>query len=383
MNRTPSLHEIESATRRFVPDEPQPDRGFASDWRKTPAAPGLPLNFWGELGTVSPPDLLVRETVGINSLVVIYGDSGAAKTFFAVKMGLHIAEGTPFFGRPVTRGALLYVAAEGARGLNNRLAAEKLARDFTEALPFVVVPVPVDIGPDGPDAQAVITAAEAVERETGCAVVGIFLDTLARTIGKGDENTAADMGAYIGNADRIRIATGAAVFIIHHRGKSPNGPRGSSALYAAADTVILVEKRDGIRVATIEKQKDGAEGQEIAFTLEPVEVGRHEGRPIMSCIVVPADQPQRQAGKKPPSGKSGIILKALQRAVADAGEAAPASNHIPAGAKVVPVERWRQFAYQMMGEAEPEARKKAFQRGRDALLASAHATVWNDVAWLP
>jgi len=344
----------------------------------------LPLRFWGDLGIVTPPDRLIKRLLGTCSLAVLFGEPGCGKTFLAADMGLHVALGRGWFGRPVTPGAVLYVAGEGVAGLNNRLAGFKAKHQPGDDVPFAIVPVAVNLGPGGRDADRVITAATAVESRAGIAVQLVIVDTLARSMGSGDENSTADMGAFVAACDRIRLGTGATVLIVHHSGKNgAAGARGSTALQGAADTVIQVEKRDGGRAARVVKQKDGADSEEIGFDLEVVDVGTDEdGEAITTCVVVPIDGEAPTSKRRRPSGASGIVLAALQRAVDDAGKDAPASHHIPNGARVVSVETWRRYAYEMMSEATPEARKKAFKRARDALVNGGWAAAWGEFAWL-
>jgi len=138
----------------------------------------------------------------------------------------------------------------------------------------------------------VIAAAEAVDSRTGIAVQLIVIDTLARCIGSGDENSAQYMSQFLAACDRIRLSTGATVLIVHHVGKSAQaGARGSSALLGAVDTAIEVEKLYYGRVARVVKQKDGQDGIEIGFDLEEVEIGHDdEGEPITTCVVRPATE---------------------------------------------------------------------------------------------
>jgi hypothetical protein len=86
----------------------------------------------------------------------------------------------------------------------------------------------------------------------------IVVDTLARVLSGGDENTSRDVGTVIDAVAELQLLTGAAVLIVHHNSKA-GSMRGSSALEGAAD-VILRTKRDG-DVVTIEttKMKDAEE----------------------------------------------------------------------------------------------------------------------------
>jgi RecA-family ATPase len=140
----------------------------------------LPIKFWSDLDSVVPPDRLVRHLLGINSLVLVYGEPGSGKTFLVADLGMHIALGREWFGRDVTAGAVLYVACEGVAGLSNRLAAYRQRHHLAADVPFAVVPVAVDLGPDGQDAPRVTRAAETVKARYGLDVQLIIVDTLAR-----------------------------------------------------------------------------------------------------------------------------------------------------------------------------------------------------------
>lgn len=271
------------------------------------AAVGLPVRFWSDLGDVVPPDRLVRRLFGETSLSTVYGEPACGKTFFVTDMGLHIALGRPWFGRPVAQGSVLYIAGEGLAGINNRLAGFRQRHDLSQDVPFAIVPLAIDLGPEGRDAARVIEAAATIEKRSGEALKLVIIDTLARNMGSGDENTSRDMGAFVTACDRIRTETGAAVIIVHHSGKSQQaGARGSSALLAAVDTAVMIERRDDARVATVVKQKDGSDGEELCFNLEVVEIGRDDDEAITTCIVKPSGEVAKRAPKLSPTERRSI-----------------------------------------------------------------------------
>jgi hypothetical protein len=323
---------------RKVFDNAAADRPMNGGGRPTE---GLPLRFWKDLGTVTPPDRLVRRLLGTTSFAVLYGEPGCGKSFLATDLGFHVAVGRKWFGRSVTPGAVLYVAGEGVGGLTNRVAAFTIKYKSGEDVPFVVVPQAINLGPDGRDAERVISAAAEVEKKLGKVVQLIVIDTLARSLGGGDENSAQDMGRFIAACDRIRLGTGSAVLVVHHSGKnSKAGARGSSALKGAADTVIEVEKRDAGRVAKVEKQKDGVDGVEIGFDLEIVELGHdEEGEPITSCVVRSQTEVAKAAPKLSKTEKRAMDV--LYNALVDFGENAPNSVRFP-NVTPVKIERFRQ-----------------------------------------
>jgi hypothetical protein len=115
-------------------------------------------------------------------------------------------------------------------------------------------------------------------------IVKVTLDTLARVIGPGDENSARDMGLLVRSMDKIRGETGGAhTMTVHHSGKNATkGARGSSALRAATDTELEVE---GGRII-MRKQRNGEIVKPIGFRLVPVELGKDEdGGSVTSCTI--------------------------------------------------------------------------------------------------
>lgn len=363
----PSVESVIAATKPYVPLN-----GATHD--------GLPLRFWSDLSIITPPDKLVRGLLGTASTAVITGEPGSGKTFLATDVGMHIAMGWAWFGRPVTPGAVIYVAGEGVSGISNRLAAFRSRYDMPDDVPFVVVPIALNLGPGGQDAQRVADAVGAVEERTGRAVQLVIVDTLARAMGAGDENSSQDMGAFIAACDRIRTATGATILIVHHRGKSQNGPRGSSALMGAVDTAIEVEKRDGGRVAKVTKQKDGQDGQELGFDLAVVEVGRDDDdSPITTCIVQPSDEIAKAAPKLSPKHKRAMDV--LRNVLADHPEQRPNSVTLPS-VTLTKVERFRK-ALESEGVTDRNGERAQWQRIKESLCNKGLLRIKDDLCWIP
>lgn len=353
--------------------------------KPVPRPPGSVL-FWPDIDGVVAPDRLIRRLLGETALACIFGPPGCGKTYLAFDAGLHVALGHDWFGRRVERGAVLYIAAEGATGLRNRIAAFLQRHDIPDDVPFAILPMAPNLGPGGDGVAAILAAVEALRARYGLPVRMIVVDTLARCMGRGDENLAGDMAAFVANCDEIRTATGATLVVIHHSGKdTTRGARGSNALLGAVDTEIEVVRRDdGTRIATVRKQKDGADGDELAFRLDVVEIGTDDdGEAINSCVVEAIEEASpRTPQQRGLTGQRRIVFDALRTAVAGAGEAPPASNHIPASARVVSVEAWRRIAYERLGaEATMDARQKGFKRAADFLVANGFAGIWGDIAW--
>jgi hypothetical protein len=187
-----------------------------------------------ELWNRPPLAWLIQKEIPAKALVVLYGPAGGGKTFIALDYGLQVSQ----------HGTVIYVAAEDADGLLDRIAAWrnhhkldiKNLRIVDAALPLLEAPK-ID---------------EFIRENLAFNPILVIIDTLAQCMIGGDENSAKDMGIVMAHCAQIRKATGATVMLVHHTGKNAtNGERGSSALRGAADTMIELENLDGenIRLA--------------------------------------------------------------------------------------------------------------------------------------
>ena len=229
---------------------------------------------------------LVKNWLDPNCLSVMYGPSNSGKTFVALDMANHIATGDDWHGHRITAGGALYIATEGGRDIANRLAALKQERPEKTPHDLIILPSDLDMF-NILDTDALIECLCHTEDPPQVAL--IVIDTLARSMGTGDENAAQDVGQFIGNCDRLRQVTGAHVMIIHHTGKDKDrGARGSSALRAAVDNEIQISAPgDGAPGCIISrKQRDQEMPQHIYFTLRQVVLGQDEdGNDVTSAVV--------------------------------------------------------------------------------------------------
>ena len=223
---------------------------------------------------------------------VIYGASNSGKTFFAIDIGAHVATGRDWQGKEVEQGAVIYIALEGEQGAKNRIKAMQRRGILPEGAPFFLCFSPVNLlDPTHP--AAIKRAIESVSARAGMPVRFVIIDTMARAMAGGDENSGEDMGKAVESIDTVRQATGAHVCVIHHSGKDAGrGARGHSSLRAAIDTEIEVIHPEGdiYRTATVVKQRDLATIAPLVFSLESVNLGtNHRGKPVTSCVVKPED----------------------------------------------------------------------------------------------
>ncbi|MGH7096261.1 MAG: AAA family ATPase, partial [Stellaceae bacterium] len=205
---------------------------------------------------------LVKGILEQEQTSLIVGPTGCGKTFLTLDIGLHVAAGREWFGRRVSVGAVVYVAAEAGRSIINRVAAWKIAYGYGKedaAIPFATVTSPVDLcHANAGDLDRLIATIRAAGFDH---VALIVVDTISRALSGGDENSPSDMGAIVGSLDRLRDEFRCHVAAVHHLGKeTARGARGHSLLTCNLDTVIEVARDEatGIATATITKQRDGA-----------------------------------------------------------------------------------------------------------------------------
>jgi len=247
-----------------------------------PARRGLYGVRWDDARPQLDRAYLVKNLIHANTMVVTYGDSNVGKSYVVLDLAFCVATGREWNKRKVQRALVAYVAAEGGHGFTGRIEAYRRHYD-AHGLPFLLIPCPIDLFSEQAQTGSLIRLIQEAESQHDLKCGLVVVDTLARAMAGGDENTAMDMGRFVANCDRVRVATGAAVNIIHHTGKDASkGARGSSALRAATDTEI--EVRAG--TMSIAKQRDMAPVPDATFALKSIDIGATpDGDQATACVV--------------------------------------------------------------------------------------------------
>ena len=184
------------------------------------ANPPLRLIRADRLHELPPTEILSGTRFVARGLNVVFGASGAFKSFYVLDAALRIAQSLP----------VAYVAAEGAGGLNGRVGAWCKYYDSTPGdLHFVCEEINLR------DSTAVNRLGQALNPVKPKLIV---IDTLARCMIGGDENSAKDVGLAIQGCSTLQKAFASAVCLIHHTNRADRGERGSGALRGAADLMI-------------------------------------------------------------------------------------------------------------------------------------------------
>ena len=249
----------------------------------------FPLAYSGDVRDVVRVDQLVHGLLVQGTTSVVYGDSNVGKSFWAIDLAYCVATGRPWNGSKVKQKGVVYVSMEGGQTTKNRMLAYKKAHPFQGEAHFALIPAAVNLFDSEDDIATLVATIQDAASHMGVEVGLIVVDTLARAMAGGNENTSEDMGLLIRNIDALAALTEAHVMLVHHTGKDKTrGARGSSALRAATDTEIQLEKIEGtnITTVTVTKQRDLEGGQSYNFKLMVTEVGNDtDGDPITSCYV--------------------------------------------------------------------------------------------------
>lgn len=252
--------------------------------------------LYDEISTDCHKEWLVDRLIGHAEFTVIFGHPSSGKSAFVEDVGLRIAAGLEVHGRPVRRGAVLYVALERRSLVERRVVAFR-NRHKLQGLPFGICGGVLDLR-QVDTANEILAISKELEAETGEPVVLVVVDTLNRALAGGDENSSVDMGKLVACLEYLRKQTGAGVLCIHHMPKQAETMRGHGSLLGAADTTILVNKSAGSHSATVIKANDAQEGQQIAFAIEAETVGSDGTEaavvvPVETWAVPPAEPEER------------------------------------------------------------------------------------------
>lgn len=278
---------------------------------------------------------VVKGVVPARSFGGIVGEPGCGKSFLSLDMafttGVLARTEDPdgaWFGHRARHGGVVYLAAEGQSGFVKRVKAlmNRYRVEPDPSLPFVLLPTAVDLRSAEGDTDGLIAEINAHAARMAAPLSLIFVDTLNRAMGGGDENSSEDMGAFIRACDKIREATGATVVVVHHLNASGTRERGHTSFKGALDFMLTVEKGEGGNSWRITKQKDGEDGATFGFALRSVTVGvDDDGDDITSCIVEPAEtdaETAQKASRKLPTSAA-IAYRLLVDCINDRGRGVP------------------------------------------------------------
>jgi hypothetical protein len=309
-------------------------------------------------------------------------------------MAYCIASGIDYHGHETKQGNVVYICGEGFSGLNRRLKALQGKYNQDIGNNFFISEQP------GAFMDATITSdvCEAIKAVGDVSLV--IIDTLHRNMGDGDENSSSDFGKFLRNIDTFLKPLGVTVLIIHHSGhEATDRSRGTSAIRGSWDFEFKTTLKNDCLTLTNTKVKDGPKPAPLSFEFAPVTLGEDDdGYPITSAVlnfieasnVIPVVKNRAKL-----SAHDDAVLQTLNDAITQCG--IEPTDDIKAKfsgfdsitgkmQKIVLIDDWRELAYKSIStdsdeEGKAQAKKKAFKRCRDKLLADGYTVEYGDYAW--
>lgn len=276
----------------------------------------FPILSIGDLLNRPPPTYLIDRHIPDVSVGFLYADPGAGKSFLAMDIGLHIAHGRDtWHGDPIalpeanSAPVAIYLAAEGAFDLRNRILAWHKAHDLPITNNFLVIEQPMNFM-QADDIRKLIRSI----RGTGRKPAFVVVDTVSRMLPGADENSQKDMTLFVKACDAVRDAFRCAVLGVHHAGKSGD-LRGSTVLRGAGDYVMRLDRKRGATIGTLtmEKQKSAEDGWSYQMELRKTKLDDGQSS------LVPFRLEGGAVGGDAGAAAAPLVLEAMRRAW-DAGQ---------------------------------------------------------------
>lgn len=237
-----------------------------------------------DLDDLEDPEPIIEGFLHRDSLVRTFGPPKSLKSFVTLDMAASVSLGIPWQGRPTVQQTVLYVVAEGARGVKKRRNAWN---EYHQAeMKVIFFPKPIQIG----DQQEMFDLiAFCLAKSVGYVV----FDTQARCTVGIEENDNTEMGTIVSALDILKAETGACVHLVHHSGAGDaRRARGATAFDGAVDAEFYtqrdMQKTPDLVTLVSKFQKDIIEAD--AVDMQALEVGL--------SLVLDGGSPQQQAAAR-------------------------------------------------------------------------------------
>ena len=318
-----------------------------------------------------PTEFLIEDWIPERAQILLFGASGAGKSFVTLDMAASIAcpDIQSWHGLIIEHGSVLYLNGEGHNGLVKRLIGWTQAHGVTrESLKHLCISQQPKIISD----SAIIEwIADEIKAQNLKDLKLVIIDTLNRHFA-GDENNAGDAINFLNRLGELQRDFNCSVLINHHTGiatDAKNRGRGSSAFKAAVDVELLIEStgsgEDYFVTLTQTKNKDGEIQQPITFhrvgiALTDIPEAR-TGKQQFTAVLERVSAPTAKAANKKPKGYSDKIELALKAYVAAAEKAAvfTDSGEIFYGVRK---EHWREELYKRSTSDNADTKRRGFNR---------------------
>ncbi|MEY9097374.1 hypothetical protein ABIA24_000283 [Sinorhizobium fredii] len=320
-----------------------------------------------DLGKAKPKPAVIKGVRYAGEASYTVAKPGGGKSVTETDIGYHIATGRDWHGYKVTKGLVVYFAAERKKLQERRVMAYREHFGDEYDVPFVVIGGKPDLtDPGRRDALDMVKIIKALEQEYELPCRNITIDTLARTFGGKNQNSTEDMSRYVFNIDLLmdQVPT-SHLSVIHHEGWETGRAKGSIDLDGAVDASFRVTKNgDGTNAVyklVCDGANDGEEGDILTFGMKSVQIAvdDDDGQPVTAPVVVK----MADAAALAAVGKEKAATK---QAEAEA-EAMEILMGLSAGGRPVGGGLWQSRYQERYPDEKPETSRKRWQRAVRAL----------------
>lgn len=338
----------------------------------TAGRPDTRLKFltYADMLAMPEPQWLIEDVAQQRRSTLMFGKSNTFKSFLGIDLGLSVATGRPWHGKAVHKGRVLFVATEGSSGVGRlRIPGWYEHHAIPEADRANALLYPKEIGLDVKENVDALIQSIRAWGDVSLVVLDIFAGTML-----GAEKDDEVSKAWVNAIERIMRTTGAATLIVAHTGwADETRARMHTHVWGSMDSRLLVEgdKEKLTTCLTVNRHKDADSSGRWGFTLRP----SHGTLVLELDASVVAD---RQAGL---AGPLRVAMRALDDAIEKHG-ILKMGEQWP-DCKVVEIEHWKAECYThgLSPSDERDAKRKAFQRARDALRKRELVDVYDEFVW--
>jgi hypothetical protein len=305
---------------------------LAKPWTPPPPPPPGPkptkfkLIPFEDIKFFAKDEWLVKNLLPRQGVAPIFGASQGFKSFLAIDLGLHVALGWDWAGRRTKQGSVVYIAAENAAGVRKRKTGFEMAHAdrLPNRVPFYLIEAAPNLGTERNDRDALIASVEAM----GVAPALIVIDTLAQTLGGGEENSTGMM-TFLANATALANHFKCCVIPIHHVPLADDKRmRGHTSLYAGVDALLRAERNghELVVILWLDKLKDEEGGVGLTVRLDRIVIGHDEDDVEISTLIVasiedgaPVQTAKGTVPKSIPRGRR-LLMEVVEQAIDEAGQ---------------------------------------------------------------
>ncbi|APH74094.1 hypothetical protein BSQ44_24040 [Aquibium oceanicum] len=333
-------------------------------------APPLHILSYAEMEAMPEPEWLVEGLIQKRSTALMFGKSNSFKSFLAIDIGCSVSTGQPWHGGRTAQGKVLFVATEGSVGVGRlRIPTWFDYHSMSIEERENVHLFPREIRLDVVDDVSALISSMASIGTFALVVVDIFGGSMA-----GSEIEDKTARAWVHGIQRILRETGAAILTVAHTGwQDDTRARMHTHFWGSFDSRMRVEgdKEALTSTLTIERHKDADSTGQWGFRMTTTG----------GSLVPVLDDAVKPSKTSKLSVKQRTALDALDDALVFKGVTRQGTEWPPC--KVVLVEHWRSRCYThgIADKDTPEARKKAFQRIRNALQDKGIVRIYDEHVW--